>query len=90
MTQRTKHVRHSACASGHRSHRSRPPSRLAKAAGLVLAALLAVAACGSPDAVLAACFQNGLPLLAFDRSEPTLRDVFLRLVGPEKAAEVLA
>ena len=45
---------------------------------------------GEPDAVLAACFQNGLPLLAFDRSEPTLRDVFLRLVGPEEAAEVLA
>ena len=45
---------------------------------------------GNPDDILAACFQNGLPLLAFDRSEPTLRDVFLRLVGPEEAAEVVA
>ncbi len=45
---------------------------------------------GEPDAVLAACFHHGLPLLAFDRSEPTLRDVFLRLVGPSDAAEVLA
>jgi len=45
---------------------------------------------GEPDAVLAACFQNGLPLLAFDRSEPTLRDVFLRLVGPADAVEKVA
>lgn len=45
---------------------------------------------GNPDDVLAACFHEGLPLLAFDRSEPTLRDVFLRLVGPEDAAEVVA
>ncbi|NBP79985.1 ATP-binding cassette domain-containing protein [bacterium] len=45
---------------------------------------------GEPDAVLAACFQNGLPLLAFDRSEPTLRDVFLRLVGPADAVEEVA
>ena len=45
---------------------------------------------GKPDAVLAACFHHGMPLLAFDRSEPTLRDVFLRLVGPDDAAEVLS
>ena len=45
---------------------------------------------GQPDEVLAACFHTGLPLLAFDRSEPTLRDVFLRLVGPDEAAEVVA
>lgn len=50
---------------------------------------LTLAEDGDPDAVLAACFHEGLPLLAFDRSEPTLRDVFLRLVGPEEAAEVV-
>ncbi len=44
---------------------------------------------GDADAVLAACFRDGIPLLAFDRSEPTLRDVFLRLVGPDQAAEAV-
>jgi hypothetical protein len=44
---------------------------------------------GDADAVLTACFRDGIPLLAFDRSEPTLRDVFLRLVGPDQAAEAV-
>jgi ABC-2 type transport system ATP-binding protein len=45
---------------------------------------------GHPDRVLAACFHEGIPLLSFDRREPTLRDVFLRLVGPEQAQETAA
>ncbi|NBV45582.1 MAG: ATP-binding cassette domain-containing protein [Planctomycetia bacterium] len=45
---------------------------------------------GDADTVLAACFRDGIPLLGFDRSEPTLRDVFLRLVGPDQAAEEVA
>jgi ABC-2 type transport system ATP-binding protein len=42
------------------------------------------------DRVLAACFQNGVSLRSFDRSEPTLRDVFLKLVGAEDAEEVMS
>ncbi|MBI5432384.1 MAG: ATP-binding cassette domain-containing protein [Planctomycetes bacterium] len=42
------------------------------------------------DRVLAACFQNGISLRSFDRSEPNLRDVFLKLVGAEDAEEVLS
>ncbi|MFM7522266.1 MAG: ABC transporter ATP-binding protein [Planctomycetota bacterium] len=45
---------------------------------------------GDADAILAACFRDGIPLVGFDRSEPTLRDVFLRLVGAEQAAEDVA
>ncbi|MCE9595553.1 MAG: ATP-binding cassette domain-containing protein [Planctomycetes bacterium] len=42
------------------------------------------------DEVLAACFQNGISLKSFDRSDPTLRDVFLKLVGAEDAEEVMS
>ncbi|MCK6445089.1 MAG: ATP-binding cassette domain-containing protein [Planctomycetes bacterium] len=42
------------------------------------------------DHVLAACFQNGISLRSFDRSEPTLRDVFLKFVGAEDAEEVVS
>jgi ABC-2 type transport system ATP-binding protein len=39
------------------------------------------------DAVLRACFQGGIELRSFDRSEPRLRDVFLKLVGNREARE---
>lgn len=44
----------------------------------------------SPDAILRACFHEGIELRSFDRSEPGLRDVFLKLVGSSEAGEVIA
>jgi ABC-2 type transport system ATP-binding protein len=44
----------------------------------------------NPDDVLTACFQGGIALRSFDRSEPGLRDVFLKLVGTREAEEVMA
>jgi ABC-2 type transport system ATP-binding protein len=43
-----------------------------------------------PDEILAACFKAGIELQAFDKNEPSLRDVFLKLVGRADAAEVAA
>ena len=43
-----------------------------------------------PDEILAACFKAGIELQAFDKNEPSLRDVFLKLVGRSDAAEVAA
>lgn len=42
------------------------------------------------DAVLRACFQHGIELRSFDRRDPGLRDVFLKLVGTRDIEEVLA
>lgn len=42
-----------------------------------------------PQAVLQACFARGIRLHSFNQSEPTLHEVFVRLVGPE-AREVAA
>ncbi|HEX5219564.1 MAG TPA: ATP-binding cassette domain-containing protein [Verrucomicrobiae bacterium] len=36
-----------------------------------------------PEAVLQACFARGIRLRSFNQSEPTLHEVFVRLVGPE-------
>jgi len=36
-----------------------------------------------PQTVLQACFARGIRLRSFDQSEPSLHDVFVRLVGPE-------
>src|ERR1043166_9599758 len=36
-----------------------------------------------PQAVLQACFARGIRLRSFNQSEPTLHEVFMRLVGPE-------
>ncbi len=61
--------------------------------GPVAAAVAAweVELCGSadPQAVLQACFARGIRLRSFNQSEPTLHEVFMRLVGPE-AREVAA
>ena len=38
---------------------------------------------GSAEEVLQFCFEHRIRLLAFDRSEPSLHDVFVHLVGPE-------
>jgi ABC-2 type transport system ATP-binding protein len=43
-----------------------------------------------PDQVLAACFQRGIGLKSFDRTEPGLRDVFIKLVGADGTEEVAA
>ncbi len=43
-----------------------------------------------PDEILTACFKAGIELQAFDKNEPSLRDVFLKLVGRSEAAEVAA
>ena len=51
---------------------------------------LALAASAKPDEMLAACFRSGIELQAFDKNEPSLRDVFLKLVGRAGAEEVLA
>jgi ABC-2 type transport system ATP-binding protein len=42
------------------------------------------------DEILAACFRTGVELQAFDKSDPSLRDVFLKLVTRAEAEEVLA
>jgi ABC-type uncharacterized transport system ATPase subunit len=36
-----------------------------------------------PQAVLQACFDRGIRLHSFNQSDPTLHEVFVRLVGPE-------
>jgi ABC-2 type transport system ATP-binding protein len=36
-----------------------------------------------PQSVLQACFANGIRLRNFNQTDPTLHDVFMRLVGPE-------
>jgi ABC-2 type transport system ATP-binding protein len=36
-----------------------------------------------PQAVLQLCFSRGIQLRGFNQTEPTLHDVFMRLVGPE-------
>lgn len=36
-----------------------------------------------PQAVLQACFAKGIRLRNFNQTDPTLHDVFMRLVGPE-------
>jgi ABC-2 type transport system ATP-binding protein len=36
-----------------------------------------------PQTVLQACFAQGIRLRSFNQSDPTLHDVFIRLVGPE-------
>jgi ABC-2 type transport system ATP-binding protein len=36
-----------------------------------------------PQAILQACFAHGIRLRSFNQSEPTLHEVFMRLVGPE-------
>jgi len=39
-----------------------------------------------PDEVLRTCFRSGIELSSFERRDPGLRDVFLKLVGGEEAA----
>lgn len=36
-----------------------------------------------PQAILQTCFARGIRLRSFNQTEPTLHDVFVRLVGPE-------
>lgn len=36
-----------------------------------------------PQAILQACFARGIRLRSFNQSEPTLHEVFMRLVGPD-------
>ncbi len=36
-----------------------------------------------PQAILQACFSRGIRLHSFNQSDPTLHEVFMRLVGPE-------
>ncbi len=38
---------------------------------------------GDPQAILQACFARGIRLLSFNQSDPTLHEVFVRLVGPD-------
>ncbi len=51
---------------------------------------VALAEGARPDEILTACFKSGIELQAFDKNEPSLRDVFLKLVGRGEAAEVAA
>ena len=44
---------------------------------------LEVAENADTQAILEACFQNRIRLKQFDHSEPSLHDVFVKLVGPE-------
>jgi ABC-2 type transport system ATP-binding protein len=39
-----------------------------------------------PQAILQCCFARGICLRSFSQSEPTLHEVFMRLVGPEARA----
>ncbi|MBK7643345.1 MAG: ATP-binding cassette domain-containing protein [Planctomycetes bacterium] len=43
-----------------------------------------------PEEILGACFRSGIELSAFDKNEPSLRDVFLKLVRRADAEEVVA
>jgi ABC-type uncharacterized transport system ATPase subunit len=36
-----------------------------------------------PQAILQLCFAKGIRLRGFNQSDPTLHEVFMRLVGPE-------
>jgi ABC-type uncharacterized transport system ATPase subunit len=36
-----------------------------------------------PQTILQLCFEHKIRLRSFNQSEPTLHDVFVRLVGPE-------
>ena len=36
-----------------------------------------------PQAILQTCFARGIRLRSFNQSDPTLHEVFMRLVGPE-------
>jgi len=42
----------------------------------------------NPDELLHACFRSNIHLKSFDRSDPSLRDVFISLVGVEGAKTV--
>ncbi len=41
-----------------------------------------------PQAILQTCFARGIRLRSFNQSEPTLHEVFMRLVGPDAKAAV--
>ena len=43
----------------------------------------------NPSAILQACFERGIQLRGFQQTEPTLHEVFVRLVGPEAREAVL-
>jgi ABC-2 type transport system ATP-binding protein len=51
---------------------------------------VAVADGARPEEILGACFKAGIELSAFDKNEPSLRDVFLKLIGRSEATEVAA
>ncbi len=51
---------------------------------------IALAEGANADDVLTTSFQSGIALRSFDRSEPGLRDVFLKLVGVDQAEEVVS
>jgi len=42
------------------------------------------------DEILSACFRSGIELHSFDKNDPSLRDVFLKLVSRAEAEEVVA
>jgi len=42
------------------------------------------------DEILSACFRSGIELRSFDKNDPSLRDVFLKLVSRAEAEEVVA
>jgi ABC-2 type transport system ATP-binding protein len=42
------------------------------------------------DEILSACFRSGIELYSFDKNDPSLRDVFLKLVSRAEAEEVVA
>ena len=44
---------------------------------------LEIAEKADPQAILQACFAQGIRLRGFNQSDPTLHEVFMRLVGPE-------
>jgi ABC-2 type transport system ATP-binding protein len=44
----------------------------------------------SPDEILRACFRQGIELRSFDRRDPGLRDVFMKLVSKGAAGEMVA
>jgi ABC-2 type transport system ATP-binding protein len=44
----------------------------------------------SPDEILRACFRQGIELRSFDRRDPSLRDVFIKLVPRAAAGEMVA
>jgi len=70
------------------SVRPLPPAGAGQGSAAVAAWEIELRGAADPQVVLQASFARGIRLHSFNQSEPTLHEVFMRLVGPE-AREVV-